>query len=105
MSMRPMFARLIVAAAALLWAAGGVAAGQSGRGTISGAVADATGGVVQFASVTATNLETGLVTVTQSNDDGLYSLLNLAIGTYSIVFDKDGFATHTQRGVIVGVQS
>jgi hypothetical protein len=88
----------------MLLAVGSVSA-QSGRGTISGVVIDPSGGVVPLAAITATNQDTGVVTSTRTNDQGLYSLLNLPVGTYTIEFSLEGFTPFVQRGVRVGVAS
>jgi hypothetical protein len=50
---------------------------QSGRGTIGGVVIDETGGVMPQVAVTATHQDTNVSTTVTSNDQGLYSILNL----------------------------
>ena len=85
--------------------AAGSASAQAGRGTISGVVIDPSGGVVPLATVAATNQDTGVVTTTQTNDSGLYSILNLPVGKYTVEFSKEGFTPFVQRGVTVGVAS
>jgi hypothetical protein len=89
----------------LVLAVAGTAFAQAGRGTISGVVIDPSGGVVPLANVKAANQETGVVTTTVTNDQGLYSLLNLPVGRYDVEFSKQGFQTFQQRGVVVGVAS
>jgi hypothetical protein len=74
---------------------------QSGRGTISGLVKDSSGSVVPGVTVTATNRGTNAVATTTTNTNGLYSLLNLPIGTYSVNFTLHGFKPFTQDGIEV----
>jgi hypothetical protein len=97
--LRVLFALLLV-----LLAAGGARA-QSGRGAIGGIVADTSGGVVPQADVSAVNEQTGVVTATHANDEGLYALLNLPVGVYTVEFRKDGWTSFVQKGVRVGLQA
>ncbi len=76
---------------------------QSGRGTITGVVRDASGSLVPGAAVTATNRGTNAVTTVTTNADGLYSLRNLPIGTYSVNFTLSGFLPYTQEGIALGL--
>ena len=78
---------------------------QSGRGTIRGLVTDATGLALQQVVVTASNVDTGIVTSGRSSDQGVYSLLDLPVGRYTLTFQKDGFAPYVQEDVRVGVES
>ena len=88
-----------ILAVALVLSMATPALAQSGRGTISGVVKDASGSVVPGVSVTATNRGTNAVTTVTTNADGLYSLRNLPIGTYSVNFTLSGFAPYTQEGI------
>jgi len=72
---------------------------QSGRGTISGLVKDASGSVVPGVTVTATNRGTNAVATAVTNADGLYSFRNLPLGTYSVNFSMPGFKPFTQDGI------
>ena len=68
-----------------LVAAAGVALGQiAGSGTIQGTLTDASGAVVPQATVTATNVATGVTTVRQPTAAGLYVLSPLPPGDYNI---------------------
>ena len=76
---------------------------QSDRGTITGRVSDPSGAVVPGAEVTAKNVETGVISRTTSNDLGLYTVLNLPIGTYSVEFRAQGFKSFTQEHVTISI--
>ena len=65
--------------------------GQANRGSITGTVVDSSGAMVAGADVTATNLETNVVTKTISNQSGIYVLANLPPGRYSVEFKREGF--------------
>ncbi len=58
---------------------------------ISGSVADTSGAVVANARVAVTNNATGLTRTVNSNSDGLYTVLNLPVGTYTITPRHPGF--------------
>src|SRR5262245_20915013 len=92
-------------AATVLVLNGAAVAGQSERGTIRGAIVDATGAPLARVAVSAANADTGVITLASSNDEGLYSILNLPIGRYIVTFTRDGFASYVQHDVNVGVQS
>ncbi|HKC80431.1 MAG TPA: carboxypeptidase-like regulatory domain-containing protein, partial [Gemmatimonadaceae bacterium] len=67
-----------------------IASAQSGRSTISGVVHDTSEGVVARADVIAIQEQTGAVTTSHSGVRGLYALLNLSAGTYTVEFRKAG---------------
>ena len=64
---------------------------QFERGTISGTIKDAQGGVVPGVTVTATNLQTQTPTVTVTDATGYYTFANLAPGRYNITAELQGF--------------
>jgi hypothetical protein len=76
---------------------------QSGRGTISGVVKDASGSVVPGVTVAATHRGTNAVTTATTNTDGLYSLRNLPLGTYAVSFTLPGFTPYTRDGIELGL--
>lgn len=70
---------------------------------ISGSVTDATGAVVANAEVTATNTATGLSRTAQSNAEGMYTILNVPVGTYTVSATMSGFKKFVINGVNVDV--
>jgi hypothetical protein len=70
--------------------------------SISGTISDATQAVLPGATVTATNIETGIAKTTVSNDAGVYSYAGMQVGTYKVVAELSGFQTYTYTDVIVG---
>src|SRR5258705_9481551 len=95
----------VISTAVAVVLASGLASAQSGRSTISGVVRDSSEGAVSLADVTATEEQTGGVTTSYSGARGLYALLNLSAGTYTLEFRKGGFAPFVQKGVRVGVKA
>ena len=71
--------------------------------TISGTVTDPTGAVVAGATVTATNVETGVAVTQTTNTDGFYSFPELPVGKYTIDVQKAGFKAYRQTGLILDV--
>lgn len=65
--------------------------GQTITGAITGTVTDPSGAVVPNAKVTATNRATNVSTDVQSNDAGVYNLLFLPIGEYTVSVSASGF--------------
>ena len=82
-------------------AVGTVVTAQSGRGNISGTVRDASGASIPSAKVTvvnsATNEQYGLTT----NDKGDYAAVDLPVGTYSVLVQKQGFSQSEMKGLTV----
>jgi hypothetical protein len=66
---------------------------QTITGSIRGTVTDPSGAVVIGASVTATNVATGVATKTVTNNSGQYNVLFLPIGHYTITAVAPGFNT------------
>ncbi|MGA9669669.1 MAG: carboxypeptidase-like regulatory domain-containing protein [Terracidiphilus sp.] len=66
---------------------------------IHGSVTDTTGAVVPNAKVTALNTATGISTVTNSNNSGLYTLPTLQIGPYTVDVEAIGFQRSEAKGI------
>jgi hypothetical protein len=83
------------AAASMLLLLGLVAhaTAQVTSGTILGAVADSSGGVLPGVAVAATNVDTGLVHSATTDTSGAYALANIPIGRYQLRFEMQGFKT------------
>jgi Carboxypeptidase regulatory-like domain len=78
----------------------GVFAGaQTGTTSIRGTVTDAKGAVVQGATVTVINTQTGFTRTSKSNDQGAYQFLELPPATYTVETTAAGFAKTKQEGV------
>ena len=69
----------------------GLLSAQTNRATITGTVRDSSGAPMPGVQVTAKSLGTSVPTTTVTNEDGIYSILNLVPGKYSLEFDKAGF--------------
>lgn len=70
---------------------------QTITATIRGTITDPSGAIVPNATVTATNVETGVTTKTRSDGAGAYNIQFLPIGQYTVSATASGFAT-TSRG-------
>ncbi len=78
---------------------------QTTDGTIRGTVTDPSGAEVSKASITARNLETGLVVNVTTTDAGLYTLSDLPPGRYSVTVEAPNFQRYTRSGVTVQTAS
>jgi hypothetical protein len=74
-------------------------AAQTSQASISGVVADPQGAVIPNVEVIAIGVETGVKTVTRTNEAGFYSLRPLPIGDYSVSAHQDGFRRHQRDGI------
>src|SRR6478736_917578 len=90
---------LFVIFAVLLFSA--AASGQTITGSISGAVADATGGFIPGATVTIVSDKTGQVRTSPTSEEGRFTFAALQPGAYSLKVEKQGFQTLEQKGVIL----
>jgi hypothetical protein len=73
--------------------------------SISGAVKDTSGASVVGATVTATNVETGIEHTLRSNAQGYYSFQELPLGHYNIEVQQTGFKTFRQTGLVLDVNA
>lgn len=74
-------------------------------GSITGAVTDATGSIIQGAKVTAINSDTGIANSTVTNSDGSYAFPNLPIGRYSVRVEAKGFSEFQETGIVLDVNT
>ena len=84
--------RVLVGAALILYAAQGMLA-QEVTASITGTISDQSGGAVADATVTATDTERGTTWTAHSNDSGLYNLLRVPVGTYTLRVEAKGFSS------------
>ena len=70
-------------------------AAQTITGAFTGTLADQSGAVVPNAKVTATNVGTNVTYAAQSNDSGVYNLLFLPVGSYTLAAEVKGFKRAT----------
>ena len=74
---------------------------QSNRARITGSAKDVSAAVASGAQVTATNLSTNLQSIAATNKVGVYTLLNLPIGEYSLACSKQGLANYSGRTLAI----
>jgi hypothetical protein len=77
------------------------AAQTGGEGGIQGTVTDSTGAVIPNATVTATNVDTGVAATRQTTGAGLYTISPILPGTYSVTATAQGFDTVKQEHLTV----
>src|SRR3954447_6507382 len=92
-------ARYCAAALALLFTSGIV--GQSYRAQIRGLVTDPSGGAIPGATVSLSNVNTGVAATRQSDTEGLYIFDYVNAGTYRITVQAPGFGQFTQENISV----
>ena len=80
----------------------GIALAQD-RGTIRGIVTDPSGATVPEATITVKNVNTGLKQTVQTASDGVYSVLYIPAGQYTVTAEKQGFRKADVKGVEVHV--
>lgn len=76
---------------------------QSTTGLIQGNVADPNGAVVQNASVTVSNVDTGFERVVTSNADGFFSAPLLPLGKYRVTTTAANFSTSVLENIELSV--
>ena len=74
------------------------------RAGIQGTILDSQGSVIQGATVTLTNRETGVSREGTSDADGVYRFPNLAPGHYSLSVEKTGFKKQVLDDVLVDAE-
>ncbi len=83
--------RCLVAACLLLFIAFPAFSQSRNTGEIRGTVTDPSGAAIANATVTVTNIDTGVTTVFTTNDAGLYDTVSTQAGNYNITITAPGF--------------
>lgn len=99
----PRFTAILGLACLLLLPLAAMAQGVSGR--ILGTITDPSGAVVANAAITVTNIDTGVVTKSVSNNSGQYLVDNLTPGRYSVAVKASGFSSMISTGNVVNVDN
>ncbi len=81
----------MAAVAALLCLSSTSVMAQTTTASVTGTVTDSSGAVAPSVKITATNVGTNLTYNTNTNDSGVYNLLFLPVGQYTVSTDKQGF--------------
>jgi len=76
---------------------------QQITGSIRGTVQDPSGAVVQSATVSAQQVETGLTRAATTEPSGRYVLLELPVGHYELQVEAKGFQKYVQQGITLNV--
>jgi len=74
-------------------------------GEIKGGVTDPTGAFVSDVAVSVTNVQTGVVTTTKTNESGLYDVPFLVPGSYTIKFSKQSFKDFVRQGIVLQIET
>ena len=78
-------------------------AAQQVTATLNGTVRDSTGGVIPQTALSATNVATGVVTRTTSDEAGRYAFPLLSPGTYTLSAEKSGFQKEVLSDITLAV--
>jgi hypothetical protein len=74
---------------------------QQTLGGITGSVTDASGGVIPNVTVNLIDEQTSLTRTTTTNGSGIYLLVNLPIGTYTLTYSATGFDVQRTQHITV----
>jgi hypothetical protein len=77
----------------------------AGTGSIQGTVTDATGALIQNATITLTDASTQVTHTAKSDSSGDYAFPNLTVGTYTVSISASGFETYIKTGNVLEVGS
>ncbi|MGA8037748.1 MAG: carboxypeptidase-like regulatory domain-containing protein [Candidatus Acidiferrales bacterium] len=90
------FMRCLAAACLLLCAAFPALSQSRNTGEIRGTVTDPSGSAISGATVTITNVDTGVTSTYTTNANGLYDTVSTQAGNYNITFTAPGFKKLTR---------
>jgi hypothetical protein len=91
--------------AAVLIFSVGVPAFAGVTASISGTVTDTSGAAIVGATVTATNVDTGIVSTQQTNGQGYYSFQALPLGKYTVEVKQPGFKEYRRTDLVLEVDA
>jgi len=77
---------------------------QTTAGSVVGTVTDPSGAVIAAASITVTNVETGIATKTVTDSSGNYVVTPLPVGRYSVTVEASGFKKSVRSDITLNVQ-
>ncbi len=80
-----------------------VARAQLATASINGVIKDSAGGVVPGATVLLKNVATNVTETARTNNAGVYAILNVPPGNYTLQVSKTGFQTKTQSQFTLAV--
>jgi hypothetical protein len=76
---------------------------QTNYATLGGTVADSSGALIPGVTITAKNIDTGIITTVVSNEVGAYQFAALQPGRYRVSSELPGFRTYTYEEVTLGL--
>ncbi len=76
---------------------------QQSTAALNGTVRDSSGAVVPEARIVLTSLDTNMVQTAATNSTGIYSLVNIAPGNYSVEVTKAGFSLAREPRIALSV--
>ncbi len=95
-------AQVVIAALVVAWAlASGAAYAQTLTGSLSGTVADSSGGVLPGATVTLVNELSADTRNSVTNDQGNFVFAAVPAGTYSVKVELSGFQSIETKGIVL----
>src|ERR1700743_3473777 len=103
MKAKKFFERIVILLGLLIAIGSAKAIAQYEDGSLIGTIHDASGAVVPNASITVTNVNTGIVMKVVSNGSGDYEVPSLHVGVYSIKADATGFASAEAKNINIAV--
>ena len=93
-----------VLGAMLVWSLASVAWAQAVAGSqLAGVIKDSSGGVLPGASVTLVKTDTAMTRTATTSEDGLFTIVLLPPGTYSVTAQATNFAEAKVENVVVNV--
>jgi hypothetical protein len=93
---------LCIIALALL---GALSARADIKGTVSGLITDPSGAVVVKVTIIATNVDTGVQSMTVTDDKGFYTFPALNVGTYKVEIKQPGYSAFKETGITINANS
>src|ERR1700675_3730836 len=95
--------RILFLLVAVLFVAGGAQAEVGGK--ITGVVTDQSGSEIAGAAGVVTNMATGVMQTTKTDQDGVFPFPVLPVGQYQMDVTSDGFKDYTKTGLVIDIDS
>src|SRR5260370_1920088 len=73
--------------------------GQSDLATVTGVVTDSAQAVMPAVTITIRNIDTNIARTVKANEDGYFTITNLAAGAYEMIAEREGFRTYRESGL------
>jgi uncharacterized surface anchored protein len=77
--------------------------GQANNALVTGVVTDDTDAAIPGAKIVVRNVDQGIDRTMETNEEGVYTIVNLPPGRYQLTVEAEGFRSYVQQGITLRI--